>query len=98
MGIGYAYTENSINMSFYYDKDITGATIPGYEVLNLNISRNTSSPAGQVMIGASYFLDDFSAFSLDARYFTTQKKSQVLDARVQVYSLNLTFNGAFNAG
>ena len=41
---------------------------------------------------------DFSAFSLDARYFTTQKKSQVLDARVQVYSLNLTFNGAFNAG
>lgn len=99
LGLGYAYTQNTIKMEFWYDKDpLTGASVPGYEVRALNISRTTSSPAGQVMIGGSYFLDDLSAFSLDLRYFATQKKSQVLNARVEVVTLNLTFNGAFNFG
>ena len=89
LGLGYAYTQNVINMNFWYNST---------EIREARISRTTTSPAGQVMIGASYFLDDFTAFSLDLRYFTTQKKSEVLQARVQVASVNLTFNGAFNLG
>ncbi len=89
LGIGYAYTQNVINLDFWYNNT---------EIRDVRISRTTTSPAGQAIIGASYFLDDFTAFSLDLRYFTTQKKSEVLQARVQVASVNLTFNGAFNLG
>ncbi len=99
LGVGYAYTQNTIDMEFWYNKNPeTGATVPGYKVTNLNINETTTSLAGQAMIGASYFLDDLTAFSLDLRYFTTEKKSQVLNARVQVLTVNLTFNGAFNLG
>ena len=98
LGLGYAYTQNSIDMSLWYDKNSAGATVPGYEVLALNINRSTSSAAGQVILGASYFLDDLTAFSLDARYFTTQKQSEVTQARVEVITLNLSFTGAFNFG
>lgn len=94
-GIGYAYTQNTLKMNFWNDD---GGTVPGYEFATIDAKRTTTSPAGQVMIGGSYFLDDFTAFSLDLRYFTTQKKSDVSDARVEVLSVNLTFNGAFNFG
>lgn len=89
LGVGYAYTTNVINLDFWYNNT---------EIRNVHISRHTTSPAAQAMVGASYFLDDLSAFSLDLRYFTTTNKSSVLDARVQVFTLNLTFNGAFNLG
>ena len=86
-------------MEFWYNKNPqTGATVPGYKVTTLDVNEATTSLAGQAMIGASYFLDDLTAFSLDLRYFTTEKKSQVLNARVQVLTVNLTFNGAFNLG
>ena len=98
LGIGYAGVGNTINMDFYYDKNNAGETVPGYEVLDVNIKQTSSSAAGQVMIGASYFLDDFASFSLDLRYFTTQKKSPISNARVEFATVNLTFNGAFNAG
>lgn len=91
IGLGYASTQNQIELTYW--------TSSGVEVSpNINIKETTNSPAGQVMIGGSVFLDDFTAFSLDLRYFTTQKKSETTDARVQVASINLTFNGAFDAG
>ncbi len=95
IGIGYASTKNTLQMDLYSDQ-IDGVTVPGYQVGAINVSETTTSPAAQAMIGASYFLDDFSAFSLDLRYLTTQKKSDILNARVEVLSLNLTFNGAFD--
>ena len=85
LGVGYAYASN--NFKLYYQEIAIDAA---------QIKAHTTSPAGQVILGASYFLDDFTFFSLDGRYFTTASKSNLLDARVQVYSLNLSFNGAFN--
>ena len=89
IGLGYAYTTNVIDLDFWYNNT---------DIRDIRISRTTTSPAAQAMIGASYFLDDFTAFALDLRYFTTTTKSSVMDARVEVLSLNLTFNGAFNLG
>ncbi len=89
LGLGYAYTTHTIELKFLnkgvYDKVLT-------------INESTTSPAGQIMIGASIFMDDFTAFSLDLRYFTTSTKSTVTNARVEVLSVNLSFNGAFNFG
>lgn len=84
-GIGYAYASNNFKI---YNQEIV------YDQASLKA--HTTSPAGQAIVGASYFLDDFTFFGLDFRYFTTSANSKLLDARVQVYSLNLSFNGAFN--
>lgn len=84
-GVGYSYVSNKFNL-YYQEVAIDSAQIKSH----------VSTAAGEVIVGASYFLDDFTFFGLDARYFTTVTKSSPLDARVQVYSLNLSFNGAFN--
>lgn len=94
-GIGYAYTQNTLTMDFWSDD---GGTVAGYEVATLSLNDHVTSPAGEAMIGVSYFLDDLTTFGLDLRYFTTQKKSTITDARVQYLSVNVTFNGAFNFG
>lgn len=100
IGIGYAGTQNSIQMDFW----IPPGTPPdptlgeGVQQPAITLSRNTSSIAGQAIIGASYFIDDFTNFGLDLRYFTTTAKSQILDSRVQYLTVNLSFNGAFNLG
>lgn len=85
VGVGYAYVSNKFNL--YYQE---------VAIDNAQIKSHVSTAAGEVIVGASYFLDDFTFFGLDARYFTTVTKSSPLDARAQVYSLNLSFNGAFN--
>ena len=91
VGIGYAAVQNTLNLGLW-------SVQTGTNVRNINITETTYSMAGQAIIGASYFLDDFTAFGLDLRYLTTSAKSNILDARLQVLTLNVTFNGAFNLG
>ncbi len=89
LGLGYAYTLHTVELEFLnhgvYDQIIA-------------VKEKTTSPAGQIIIGGSIFMDDFTAFALDLRYFTTHTKATVSNANVKVISLNLTFNGAFNFG
>lgn len=85
-GIGYAYVQNSLNF-YYNDVQISGA----------KISDHANTPIGQVIAGVNFFMDDFTTFSLDARYFST-KKIDPFNTNVQSVSLNLSFNGAFDAG
>lgn len=89
LGIGYASTTNEVNVAFWYNN---------FNFQTLNVSEKTTSPAGQIMLGTSYFMDDFSTLALDLRYFTTSTKATVTNARVEVVSLNITFNGAFDFG
>ncbi|MCP0913606.1 MULTISPECIES: outer membrane protein [Legionella] len=81
-GIGYARVNNS--MRFYYNNETLQYT---------KIVENNSSPAAQGIIGAAYFLDDYTWFGLDYRYLTT-KTIDILNSRVQIHSINLSFNGS----
>jgi hypothetical protein len=90
LGLGYAYSSN--NFSIYFQPVVDGS------ITQYKIKQHMTSPAGQGILGLTYFLDDFSSFGLDFRYLTTSGKSDLLQSRVQVYTLNFLFNGAFNFG
>ena len=94
VGIGYAYVENNIN--FYYNNHTIAGT---------KFTENNQAFAGQAMIGISYFMDDFTTFSLDYRYFSTANipiRATVINPaynyKITVNTFNLTFNGAFDCG
>lgn len=67
-----------------------------------NYTRN--SLGGQLMAGTLFFIDNFSFFSLDFRYFTTTKYTQNLSdsgtvtAQNQILSVNLSFNSSLSMG
>ncbi|WP_133128201.1 outer membrane protein [Legionella nagasakiensis] len=84
-GVGYAYIQNTIK--FYCNNQLISCT---------SLSSNTNSPIGQGIVGAAYYLDDFTWFGLDYRYITTKELNNILDSRVQVHTINLSFNGVFN--
>ncbi|AHE67483.1 outer membrane protein [Legionella oakridgensis] len=84
-GVGYAYVQNDIK--FYCNNQPITCT---------SLSESTSSPIGQGIIGAAYYLDDFTSFGLDYRYITTGKINSIIDSRVQVHTINFSFNGIFN--
>lgn len=81
-GIGYAKVRNQIK--FYNNNNYIAGT---------NVSKTITSGAAQGIIGASYYLDDFTALSLDYRYITA-KNPKPFQNRLQVNSLNLTFTGS----
>ncbi len=83
LGIGYATVRNNVK---FYNNNVY---IP-----DSTFSRTATTPAAQGILGASYFLDDYTSFALDYRYFST-KSVQPFDSRVQLNSVNLTFNGSF---
>ncbi len=82
-GVGYAYVSNGIK--FY----LNNLEIPGSD-----LATHANTPAIQGIVGINYFLDDFFAFGLDARYFTT-KAIQPFNARAQIASINLSVSGSF---
>ena len=86
IGAGYAYVRSQIE--FYYNNVL----------ISQELSNSNSSVVGQGIIGVSYFLDDFTAMSLDLRYFTSAKTAPELNTRMQYYSVNAIFNGAFDFG
>ena len=93
-GIGYANVQNKIQF-FYNNTAITGA----------DFSMRDNAFAGQAIIGTNYFLDDFTAFGLDFRYFSTAGISSHFgntaltdSVRAQYMAINLSFNGSFDAG
>ena len=94
LGIGYAYLYNAVE--FYNN-----------EVLVPNSHQKTSStrPAGQAILGVSYFLDDFMSFGIDFRYYgtittktTTSRTNQMLSPSLSVGSINFLFNGVLDFG
>lgn len=94
IGIGGGYASVQNNFDFYYK---------GTEVSQFNIGTTQGAAAGQVMAGLLYFLDDFSNFGLDFRFFSTSNLTAQLPYNTPTYkaqfaSVNLTFNGAFNFG
>jgi hypothetical protein len=91
-GVGYVSIQNNFN--FNYNKMQLNTT---------SISRSASAPAGQVIAGLLYFLDDYSYFGLDCRLFSTTNVSPAYpfnktNINYAFISGNLTFNGHFDIG
>lgn len=85
-GIGYANIQSNLN--FYFNN---------VQISGSKITDRGNTAIGQVIAGVNYFMDDFTAIGLDFRYFST-KKIDPFNTNVQSGSINLSFNGAFDAG
>lgn len=106
IGAGYAYVTNEIN--FYFNDQLIVSDIDNQNIVGAIPSKKSKSGiVGQAIVGVSYYMDDFSYFALDARYLASAEQtilnqqvrqtSNVINARYQLYSLNIIFNGAFDA-
>lgn len=105
LGVGYAYLKSSIK---FYLNDVQ-VTPNHYEdiVGVIPSNKSKSGPVGQAIVGLSYYLDDYSYFALDVRYLVSASQtlvqqqvdgtSNTINARYQLYTLNIVFNGAFDA-
>lgn len=90
LGIGAAQIQNVFQFNY------NGSPIQRTESTINNIVME-----GQIMGGISYFLDDFTAFSIDFRYLTGTNATvagylTTATFRPQIYTINLLFNGSFN--
>lgn len=90
LGIGYASIQD--NLSFYFNGVETGP----------RLKSTKSTTAGQLILGASYFLDDFTSANLDYRYVTTNNISEhnrlyQRDERFHIHTLNFSMNFAFDS-
>jgi len=97
IGAGYGNSQNTLAI-----------TLNSVQITPSNLGRSHTSYGGQVMGGVLAFLDDFSYFMIDVRYFTTPNytqditflngSTQQISYKNQIISVNLTFNGALDLG
>lgn len=97
-GIGYQKVLNVIN---FYDSS-------GQDILSSKSSAGFTEThqnfAAQAIAGISYYLTDYTAFSLDFRYLSSTQidyadsRFNSFQGRPQLYSINFIFNCAFNLG
>ncbi|WP_419420919.1 outer membrane protein [Legionella sp. D16C41] len=84
LGIGYAYFRTSV--SLYYLGTYVGGS---------RFQDSTTTPIGQGILGASYFIDETLSIGLDFRYLTTRNISD-LNGRVTLESINFLINFGFD--
>ena len=95
-GAGYAYVMNSLSFSCVENGSNACSIASGRKFRQP--SSNLSTFGGQGIIGWSVYLDDFSSFGIDLRYFTTLAKSKEFDKPTQILSFNFGFKGNYDAG
>lgn len=109
LGLGYANLRN--NLKFYCNNVNVGTNTLTYNSSNNTCSMTPTNPVGptsniashantgaaQVILGFSYFMDDFATIGLDFKHFETRKVNP-LNAAVQLNTLNIAFNCAFDFG
>ena len=89
LGLGYASVQNLLVLNY------------NGQQLQPRLSYTNSTAAGQAIIGVSYFLDDFTSFNLDYRYFSTQNFSKEtryssFNQRFAVHTISFSMNFAFD--
>lgn len=95
LGIGYAYIYNVARL--YYNNEELNPT-------GKSLKKTVTTPAGQVMLGMSYFMDDFMSVGMDIRYYATSphvitnRFNRSFNTQLEVYSANIFFNGALELG
>ena len=105
IGAGYAYVTNEVH--FYFNNELLTEADYTDIVGAIPSKKSKSGPVAQGIVGLSYYMDDFSYFALDARYLASanqtiinqqvRRTSNEINARYQLYSFNIIFNGAFDA-
>ena len=95
IGAGYGNSQNTLSLTYN-----------SVQVTPSDLGRSHTSYGGQVIGGLLAFLDDFSYFIIDLRYFTTPNytqnitflngSTQEISYKNQTISVNLSFNGAIN--
>jgi len=95
LGVGYAYVYNVAKL--FYDNNLINPSGTGAKL-------SKTAPAGQAILGLSYFMDDFMSVGIDARYYATasttftNRLNKSFDTQMQIYAVNLFFNGALEFG
>lgn len=97
IGVGYGSSQNTLSI-----------TANSEEITPSGLGKSHTTFGGQVIGGLLGFLDDFSYFMLDVRYFSTPNytqnitylngNTQQIDYKNQIVSVNLSFNSALNLG
>lgn len=91
LGIGYGRVQNKLDFRnrFVYLNTVYN--------LDFDFKDSKSAPVGQIIVGASYFFSDYSALGFDYRYVTTNNvRYGLFEKRLQINSLNLSFNYTFS--
>lgn len=88
LGIGYASVQNRLVLNYN-----------AQEVYRASLTK--SGFAAQVIAGLSYFLDDFTSFNVDYRYYSTNKISETntffsFNQRFAIQTVNISMNFAFD--
>ncbi len=92
-GVGYAYISNAVK---FYNNEVL--------VANGRHAVTSTRPAGQMILGVSFFLDDFTSFAIDLRGLGTttttftSPKNDPYNFNLQLASINFLFNGVFDFG
>ena len=97
IGAGYGSSQNTLAI-----------TLNGEQITPSSLGRSHTTYGGQVIGGLLGFLDDFSYFILDIRYFSTTNytqnitfqngSTQDISYKNQIVSVNLSFNRALDLG
>lgn len=82
LGIGCAQVSNLVQL-YYHQRQIYEKKATGY------------APMGQGIVGLSYFFTDARSLSVDYRYMSTPKNSD-LDSSISIQSVNFTVNLSFD--
>jgi opacity protein-like surface antigen len=96
VGIGYEQVQN--NLTF-----LNNETVPPFNVRSqVFFTEIFNNFAGQAIAGMSYYLTNYTSFSLDFRYLSSTRTIEpdsdrnTFQTRPQLYSINLIFNAAFD--
>ena len=105
LGVGYAYVQNNITFQMPNPSGVPGKVDVPYG----QFWKSYTSIAGQAIVGANYFMDDFTTLGIDFRFFSTLNQQYSgrhkysdryaftsFDAKTQIYSANIIFNGSFD--
>lgn len=86
VGVGVGFANVQSRAKFYFNQVL----IAGSQEKDSN-----STAIAQAILGASYFLDDFTTVGLDVRYIGS-RRINVLNERLQVLTLNVILNFSFD--
>lgn len=106
LGLGYTYVQNSLQ--FHFGSNTTQVATQGATPATLyeaDFTQAHATYAGQVILGLSYFMDDFCWLSADVRYLATGKtvtknpfNGADFTSKTELYSAMIGFNGVLDFG
>jgi len=102
LGIGYSNIQDTFKLYYEGTQVTNGKTTHKTQLLDKQTS-SANLAIGQAIAGLSYFMDDYTTFGLDFRYFQTTKKTYTnplinVNTSASSASINLIFNGMFDFG